>query len=210
MIKDAALQEILNPTWGVTKQFLEVHQVNEDPSTFFLGNSHRDQPTQTVYVPFIGQRFFLAIEISAESPWAIIAVRDHPYVSVGCYITSETLHETHLLSLWEQPVERSWSRGDAGRNSLDHKDSGIFIEPDKHPGRFSDKLDILLGLLAARHGAFASRKNEISLIIQVAQISWIGNGSIDGLHLSQEQLKKLGELNAEIDFDLYAEGKPIA
>ncbi|WP_266367086.1 hypothetical protein [Tellurirhabdus rosea] len=67
-IKQAAIQEILNPTFGTTKQFLQVFKVQTKKGNPVVRRIKIDKSAKsaTVYFPVQDENFFCAIYLDIE------------------------------------------------------------------------------------------------------------------------------------------------
>ena len=146
-----AIEEIESKTWGVTQQFLDIHQV------VYLGNKpkvervdlDKGDGTAIVYFPIKEERFYLAIYIETSSEPEISSIYVEPYSSVCFSASSETIELEILSGMTSLPPTSVWRKGDPKRigGPILHKYNRIRFEPTPGPDEFEDKMKNLLDFL---------------------------------------------------------------
>jgi hypothetical protein len=135
-----AIEEIESTPWGVTQQFLDIHQV------VYLGTKpkvervdlDKGDGTAIVYLPVKEERFYLAIYIETSPEPEIRSIYVEPYISVCFSAGSETI-ELEILSGMTSLVPTSvWRKGDPKREGkpILHKSNRIRFEPTPGPDEF--------------------------------------------------------------------------
>ena len=206
-----AIEEIESKTWGVTQQFLDIHQV------VYLGTKpkidrvdrDRDDGMAIVYFPVKEERFYLAIYIETNPEPEVTSIYVEPYSSVYFSAGSETV-ELEILSGMTSLVPTSvWRKGDPKREGKPvlHKNNRIMFEPTPGPDEFEDKLKKLLDFLETDKVGVKNLVKKAEGYIQVAMEFHNGNSMLGGAGISKESIKRMSALNIEIDFDLYVSGK---
>jgi hypothetical protein len=206
-----AIEEIESKTWGVTQQFLDIHQV------VYLGTKpkiervdrDRDDGTAIVYFPVKEERFYLAICIETSLEPEIISIYVEPYTSVYFSAGSENV-ELEILSGMTTLVPTSvWKKGEPKREGkpILYKDNRIIFEPTPGPDEFGDKMKNLLDFLETDKVGVKNLVKKAEGYIQVAMEFHNGNSMLGGPGISKDTVKRMAALNIEIDFDLYVSGK---
>ena len=89
---------------------------------------------------------------------------------------------------------------------VNYRFSSLGIEPNPEPDEFEDKLAKLLDLLETDKEGIKRLVDKANGGISVAMTFHDGNGMFGGPHLDRQTVKRLGDLNLSVDFDLYADG----
>ena len=206
-----AIEEIESKTWGVTQQFLDIHQV------VYLGNKpkvervdlDKGEGTAIVYFPVKEERFYLAVYIEMSPEPEVSSIYVEPYTSV-CFSAGSESIELEILSGMTTLIPTSvWRKGDPKREGKPvlHKDNRIRFEPTPGPDEFEDKMRILLDFLETDKVGVKNLVKKTEGYIQVAMEFHNGNSMLGGTSISKETIKRMAALNLEIDFDLYVSGK---
>jgi hypothetical protein len=207
-IIEKAFSEIENKHFAVTEQYLEIHEL------VFEGNKPKydridtesGDGTAIVYFPIKGEKFFLAIYLDTFPNLEVRAVGTEPYNSVCFVASSESLDLKELSELTTLKHSSGKNKGDKRGQSGVWSYSSISFEPNPEPDEFEDKLKKLLNYLEQDKEGITNLIEQGKGYIKVAIEFHNGNKMLGGPHLDLESIKRLGELNLEIDFDLYVGG----
>jgi len=207
-----ATQEIEAQTWGVTQQFLEVHEIAYEDGKPKLARVDRDKKdgSVTIYYVVKGERFYFAFHFHNPEDVTSMGIYVEPYNAVYFKAVSDklSLHELKAMTIFK-PL-REGNKGDLKKRSqVVEKYSYIHIEPNPEASAFDDKLEKLLDLLEQDRAGVWRLVNEADGYIQAAIIFHNGNTMLGGPTLSMHSIKRMAALNLEIHFDLYAEGNPF-
>src|SRR5215213_5840900 len=116
---DKAIEEILNPAFAVTKQYLEVNEVefeNGKPKVERVDLNYADN-LAVVYFPFKNQRYFLQINLAKTPEIKVDFVHTESGNRTYLTATSDNLTFEQLCeNLPFQPLT-GWSKGDLRKNS---------------------------------------------------------------------------------------------
>lgn len=202
-------QEIKNKTWGVTEQFLEVHDVvlvDGKPKIDRI-DSEKGDGTVIAYLPIKDESFHLAIYLDSKSDFEIKGVGTEPYNSVYFRVTSDKLSVTELSSMTTLNATENWDKGEKKKfgNSV-HKFSSVMFEPNPEPDEFTDKIKKLLDFLEQDKVGVKRLVDNADGYVQVAMKFHNGNTMLGGPSLDKEIIKRMNDLNLAVDFDLYADG----
>jgi hypothetical protein len=209
-ITKIAMEEIERKAWGVTEQFLQIHELIYEQGKPKILRIDKDEPdgTAIVYFPVKDEKFYFAVYVETAPIIKIRWIGTEPMHSVSFRATSENLNFEQLASLTTLKPTGGWDKGQAKKhgNSV-YKFSSIEFLPNPEPDAFDDKIRKLLDFLEGDVEGIRRLAKIGGGQIQVASIFHNGNTMLGGFHLDQELLKRLYSLEVEIDFDLYAEGR---
>lgn len=202
-------EEFKEKKFGVTEQYLEIHQ------PIYLGNKlkierfDRDRSDDTIiaYLPVLNERFYFAVYLNGKSG-EIINIGTEPYHRVYFLTTSEKLSATALKAMTHLSVSESWDKGDLKPNGKQrHQFSALKIMPNTEPDEFEDKLNSLLSYLEQDKAGITELVTKANGYIQVAMDIHNGNGLIGGPHLDKNSIARMSNLGLSIDFDLCVGGE---
>jgi hypothetical protein len=192
-IRRIGIAEILNPTFGTTEQFLEVLKVQSVNSIPIISHIKIDSANSEaiVYFPVEGERFFIAIYLDTGEELKIRSVETEAGSSV--YLSVGTSNSSDI----ELPIT-------AEKVYDDFKIYGTDID---QPDSVEAKIEKLLDYLEPYEETIKkiSEKNDVT--INVAYFGY--QDQMWGLHLDSPTMRRIANLNAELDFDIYAEGKAL-
>lgn len=210
-IIEKAIQEIESQTWGVTQQFLEIHQVVYADSKPKVERVDRDREDGTVvlYIPIKEQKFYLAICLETVPEVLINGIYIEPYTSVCFSASSETIDLDNLTEMTTLKATSTWKKGDLKHigGTIQHRVNRFRIEPNPGPDEFEDKMKLLLDLLETDKRGVTELVEKAAGYVQVAMEFHNGNTMLGGPNISKEIIARMAALNLEIDFDLYVGGK---
>lgn len=198
--------ELEKKEWGVTEQFLEIHSPVYINDTVKIENIINANNEVTVYLPIVGQRFYLTFYIDPTIK-NIVGISTEPYISVYFRATSENLSCDELKNYTQLKIIESWNKGDIRKSGKgNYSFSCITIELNKTPNNFEAKLSELISELEKDRSGIKKLSEIADGYIQVFMEFHNGNGMIGGPNLSNEIIQKLNKLNLSIDFDLAVSG----
>ena len=202
-------QEINDKTWGVTEQFLQVHDiviVNGRPKIERIDTDKVDG-TVIAYLPVKDEPFFMAIYFDNKKDLNIRGIGTESKNQVYFRATSEQLTLSNLASMTTLKATDGWNKGDTRKlGKGNYSFSSFEIEPNPEPDEFEDKLVKLLDLLETDRRGIKRLVDEADGGISVAITFHDGNGMFGGPHLDRQTVKRLSDLNLSVDFDLYGDG----
>ena len=207
LIIEKATEEIEAKTFGVTGQFLKIHEVvyeNDKPKVARV-DTEKEDGTAIVYFPVKNEKFYLAVYVDTKPEIAVRHVGTESYNSVCFSAVSESLNFEELSQMTKLKPTRGWSKGDK-RGGTHWRFSKFIFEPNCEPDEFEDKLKKLLDILESDKEGIAQLAEKSDVCIQVAQEFHNGNTMLGGSYLDKESVKRIADLNLPIDFDLYVGG----
>jgi hypothetical protein len=210
LIMERAIDELTVRRFGTTKQLLEIHDlvyVDDKPQVLRIDTEY-DNETAIVYFAIKDEKFYLAVWLDTKPEISVRGVGTENYNAVYLKATSEALSFQELSSFTTLKPTSGWSKGDTSKLGKSVYDfSALHFEPNPEPDEFEDKLRKLLDFLEKDKDGITTLADKASVHVQVATIFHNGNTALGGHYLDKEIIKRLADLNLEIDFDLYAEGK---
>lgn len=209
LIIQKAIEEIETQSFGVTEQFLEVHQVvyvDGKPKVERV-DTEKEDGTAIVYFPVVDEKFYLVVYLDTYPEVSVRSVNTEPFHSVYFRATSETLSFNELSDLTKLKPTGGWDRGEKKKlgNGV-YKFTSLTFEPNPEVDEFDDKIKKLLVFLEQDKEGVKRLVDKANGHIQIATYFHNWNTMLGGHHLDQNIIKSLGSLNLEIDFDIYADG----
>lgn len=165
-----AKSEIKDPEWGVTQQFLEVHQIEEHNGDLKVAHIDRQDLATIVYFKVKGQSFYFTIGV--EDNGEISSVDIENGVSLYLFATSESLSTEEMESMTKLPVTERIVKGDQrpGIKAL-YRFNAIVIEPNREPAPFEIKLKKLLAYLCQDREGILRLTHQVDCFIRAYCIS---------------------------------------
>jgi hypothetical protein len=212
-IREVALDEIFNPTYELTKQYLKVNPLiynNGDPVIEDIIINYESK-TAEVYFPILDEEFYLVIYLDIEPDVSIRIMNMSAGNRVYLNISSEKLSFAEITKDFLLQPTRFWKKGELMlKRNIEkyYEESGFMFEPNsKKTGEVEKKIDHVLQLLQPFKNKMNELENDASLLIQVCYYGY--KDQMWGIHLEKEMLKKLSDLHLSIDIDLYASGTDL-
>jgi hypothetical protein len=204
-----AIQELLNPLFETTVQYLEVLQleiINGQPAI-----ARVNQTTEFVWVYFIikGERFFLVITLTNNDNPKVLGTWVESGHRVYLTATSKSKSYDELASYINLKPLTGWTIGERPNWKGKPNDfSRIRFEPIENEAY--DLNEKLLELLTAiendRQGILRLTENSAA-VISVCRHQYISGNA--GIHFDIETINRLQKLNLPIDIDTYIVGNKL-
>lgn len=211
-IIEQAIEELEKKSFGVTMQFLDVHQIanaNDKPIVARIDTERKDD-IAIVYFPVVDQKFYFAIYLDTIPSISVRWVGIEPYHSVYFRASSDNLSVQEMADLTELKSTRSRNKGSKrnpnGIADIFWKQSTIDFEPNPEADEFEDKLTKLLDFLEQDKNGVENLVDLANGYIQVYSSFHNGNTLIGGHRMNKDHIKRMSLLNLEIDFDISADG----
>jgi len=212
LIIEKAIEEIENKAFGATEQFLEIHKIVYNDNKPRIARVDTDKDDEAiVYFNIENEKFFLAVYIDTKPNVSVRWIDTEPYHSVYLRASSGLFSLEELAGLTKLAFTRGTNKGDkkcsANGKEILWKHSTIDFEPNPEADEFEDKLNKLLDYLEEDEEGVEKLVNKADYCcIHVYSSFHNGNTLIGGHHLERNQIKQMGNLNLEIDFDISADG----
>ncbi len=209
-IFEIAIEEIATKSWGVTEQFLEIHDIERIDGVPRLERIDRDKSDGVIiaYFPVKDERLYFAVHVQSDPTAKIVGIGTEYYNDISFQASSEILDYDELAALTSLKPTGGWRKGALkSSGKATYKYTLIRFSPNPEPDEFEDKLKKLLDFLEQDPIGVKILVDIAKGYIQTAMIIHNGNTMLGGPHIDKESIKRMAVLNLEIDFDLYAEGK---
>ena len=211
-IKDAAIEEVLNPTFELTKQFLMVNElVYKDGVPFiediFINNV---EGKAAVYFPVNNESYHFVVYISIKGSFEPLWMEMSPGNVVELVVVSENHSLDMILKEIDFKPQKQWEKGERERPAkpvvCDH--SGfVFSLENRKTGELENKLKQLIDFLIQRRESILALSDIATVEISITYYGY--KDQMWGIHLEKDMIKKMSELNISFDVDLYASGKDL-
>lgn len=205
-------QELLNPTFVITKEYLEEFKVDYKNGLPKIESIDFDKKLKkaTAFVEIKNESFYLTFHFHISTQQIeIYSVDTTPLFVVSFSITSEEYSLTDLLSLTTIKPTNTIKKGDKLNRKIYYNYNGIGFDSYKKPGLLIDKINYLLDLLETDKKGI---KNLIKLTkcnsIWLTVVYYNGYGTFSDVSIPKKVIKRLSLLGLELIFDIYA--KPYA
>lgn len=209
-IREAAIAEVIDPTFEQTKQLLSSNKVVFEDGIPVIENIVINEKEKIAYVYFVieDEPFYLQVNIDI----ATIVTPSFMFMSPGSrvYFTavSDEPNLDEMLSSIDFEPTLKWEKGQKRNVSGAYNHSRIVYEPIKMMSvEVEDKFKALIDFLWLRKEEIQSLSKISDGIIQVAYYGY--KEQMWGIHLGKELLQKISELALPIDIDLYASGNDL-
>lgn len=207
-----AINEVLNPTLGVTEQALTVHKlVVEDGNPLILLVDEDSYPgAYYIYFAIEDEPYHFVVFIRSEGE-KLVASAAYIEAAIRVYlsIASTVLHPNTITEKVKLNPTRTQLLGESRnpRNpNVRFKENRCYFEPQKGvPGNLENKLNFLLNHLEPAQSMIAELQDKCEIYLCICYEgyrSWMG-----GWHLDKATILRIAALGAEVDLDLYAYGE---
>jgi len=206
-----AIQELLNPTFEVTRQHLEVMDVeleNELPRVARINLELHDE-TVAVYFYIKNERFFIVVNVSKVNSklveWVWIESGHRVYLTAISKIQSFL----ELSKYFPFSDLTGWSIGELRKNGKSkHQFTRVSYEPILNEAySLEEKLIYLLKELEEYSEAMQKLVEHTGAYISVCRNQYISANA--GIHLNCDIIHRLSSMNLELDIDTYISGNEI-
>jgi len=206
-----AIQELIEPTFEVTKQYLQVMEVeleNDSPRVARIDLDHKSESI-AVYFYIKEERFYIVVNLTkGENPeveWVWMESGHRVYLTA----TSESLEYEELSSYLPYDQLTGWSKGDLQKNGKRaYKFTKVSYEPNANEAYgLEEKLLELLMDIEQSSSAIHKLVEKSDAWISICRHQYISANA--GIHLDLEILSRLSSLNLELDVDTYITGNEI-
>ena len=206
-----AIQELTHPEFEVTKQYLQVMELEfEDgaPKVARVNLNHADDSV-AVYFFIKGERFFIVVTLTrGESPtvqWVWIESGHRVYLTA----TSETLTYDELSSQIPFEPLSGWSVGDVKPNGKASYDfTRVSYEPIKNEAYgLEEKLHELIKEIECESEIIRNLGEKSNSCVAVCKHQYTSANA--GVHLNVKLLNGLSAMGLALDIDTYIVGNEI-
>lgn len=209
---DTAIEEILNPKFETTKQYLEVCEIeieNGLPKIERVDENHFEDKV-IIYFSIKNEKYFIEVHLAKEPKIEVKSVWTESGHRVYLTATSEKLTYGELSNFITKfkPLN-GWSKGDFRKNGkLKYEFSRIHFEPIKNEAfGLNEKLNLLLSELEKDIEGVKMLSKNSNAIISVCRHQYKSGNA--GIGFEIETINRLNNLNLGIDIDTYLIGNEI-
>lgn len=206
-----AIEEILNPTFAETKEYLKVNEVefeNGKPKVERVDLDYADN-LAVVYFPFKDERYFLQINLVKTPEIKVYYVHTESGHKTYLTATSEDLTFENLSkNLTFKPLT-GWSKGEFRKNGkFQYTFSRLIFEPFASEAyQLEKQLELLLTELEKQSENVRQLAEKATTCISVCKHQYISGNA--GLCLGIDIIRRLAKLNLSLEIDTYIVGNPI-
>lgn len=227
-IRIVAINEVLHPTFALTKQYLhanrlvvidgvpfiediiysEVEEVPEeserDPRDIII---YPETRRASVYFPVLNEDYYFVVHVGIGDEIVPRWMEMSPGNKVELRAVSDAALSELLKILPIVPTE-VWEKGQQINESMAYKHSGLTVAlSDKKTGEVENKLKSLVEFLHPM-------KDQLLLLAEIAttevSIAYYGyKNEMWGIHLDPAVLQAVAQLKVSVDIDLYASGPDL-
>lgn len=207
--KDAAIQELSNPTLESTKEYVTEFKLLQKNEPLEIVRIHHDVSDNvvSVYCKINEEKIFIVINLTLEPNIQPIGIWIESGHTVYLTATSDTLNFDELATLLLLKPLKGWSMGNLRPNNKStYSFSRISYEPNENEAYdLDEKLnDLLTELEKDKSGVINLTKNA-NAYISVCKHQYIHGNA--GIHFDIDTINRLQKLNLSIDIDTYIVGK---
>ncbi len=209
---DLAIEELENPTFEVTKQYLEVCEIeleNDKPKIARI-DSKSTEDLVYIYFHVKDEDYFIVVSIEQSPHIKLYSVFTENSHSVYLTATSENLTFDELADIIKgvEPIE-GWSKNDSKKSGNQrYKFSRLKFEPIKNTAYdLDEKLSLLLDDLEKYKESILELSKVADISISVCKYQYVSGNA--GIHFDNKTIKRLNDLNLSIDIDTTIIGNEI-
>ncbi|WP_052600069.1 DUF4279 domain-containing protein [Aureispira sp. CCB-QB1] len=209
---EKAIEEILNPKFETTKQYLKVCEIKMESGKPKVArvNENFFENKVVVYIEVKDERYFIEIHLTKEPEIEVEFVWTESGHRVYLTATSEKLSFKELSKFIREfkPLQ-GWSKGDFRKNGkLKYDFSRVNFEPIKNEAYgLDEKLELLLDELEKDIEGVLKLSENSNAYISVCRHQYISGNA--GVGFEIETINRLNKLNLGIDIDTYIIGNEI-
>lgn len=207
-IRDIIAEELLNPTFEMTRQYLKILEVEYEGNKPKIVKIDIQENQSIAYVEVKNESFYLEFICDTTDDIEIIDVDTFPFIRVGYTLTSEELTTGKLLNITSIKPTRTFKKGDFFSNGkFESTCNGLEFETFSEPGPLESKIKYLLDILEADNKGIKELSKQTGCNnIFVTIVFHIGNGNFTGLYLESHIINRLSKLGLQLTFDIYSSG----
>lgn len=211
LIKNIAVDEVLNPSLDLTKQLLRVCPLSMRENFPVIEDMifSKDSEYAEVYFQLEYENYYLVVYVDLTPELSLRTVGTSAGNYIDLVVSSNAENVNELIRIAEVKPISKWSKGEKiGKTEDYYEESGfIYRLNEKMTGEVENKIKELLEFLFMRKEIF-KKLSEISCMdISIFYCGY--KEQMWGINLSKETIKMLSEFNLSIDIDLYASGTDL-
>jgi len=202
-----ASEELIKKEFETTKQFLEIHSIEVENDDFKIANIIMNEYFAYIFFNVWNEDFYFVAYFNLKSIIEIAGTSSEPKFEIYVQSGSEVLSDKNLMEFTKLVPTRHWNIGDKRKSGKTfYKFSSLIFEPTTKPDFFENKLKNTLDFLENdREGIFKLSENSNSTLV-IFTTYHNGNTLLDDIFISKEDLKRISNLNLNIEFAGFAKG----
>lgn len=211
LIKNIAVNEVLNPSLDLTKQFLKGCPLSMRANYPVIEDIifSKDGEYADVYFQVENGDYYFVVYVDLEPEFSLRTVGTSAGNYIDLIVSTDTENVDNLINLAGIKLRRKWNKGEKiGKTENHYEKSGfIFRLNEKMTGEVEDKINELLNYVFERKENFKKLSKIADMSIS---IFYCGHKEqMWGINLTKETIHRLYEFNLSVDIDLYAGGNDI-
>lgn len=211
IIIETAIEEIQNPTLAVTEQYLNVVDIayeNGVPKVVRVDTETRDG-SAVVYLKTKDYSFFITVYVypNINGGYYVSSVDTEADNKVYFQAKSKKFNQMELMNFTTLSPTKSWNMGEKGGNTKFRRFSSIIIEITLYPEGLEKKIEELIEYLEQDRTGIQLLTQNVADSFICAEISYHNTAYYSGPCLTKSLVKRLSELNLEINFVFYGQGE---
>ncbi len=206
---EAAIKELFDPILELTKQHLEVLEVQTENENPLIARVRFSDDFVSVYFNVKDEGFFLVVNVNKnENPepiWTWIESGHRVYLTA----TSESLSFHELQEFIDLNPLTGWSKGEQKPNGKSEYDfSRISFEPNENEAYdLHEKLSELLTEIEMDRTSVLKLVSNSDAYISICRQQYVSGNA--GIHFNLETVDRLQQLRLAVDIDTYIGGKEL-
>jgi hypothetical protein len=199
-----AADELNNPTWGCSKQFLEVNTIEKAGEKYIYDRFRVCDNEISFYFKVLDEEYYFSISIDMNKSdiVSVAAINGNK-----CYLTatSDELSLSELAKITKLKYTAGWSKGDVRKNGSIYDFSRINFEfYDKTSYESEEILPLVLDELEKDREGVIELSQKAYAYIAVCKYQYVSANA--GISVDEAIIKRLNNLNLGIDIDMYIVG----
>jgi hypothetical protein len=214
-IAQVALEEIENPTFELTKQYLEANILKMKGNIPHIEDViiSEDKLSAEVYFPVLDEPFYFVIYFDLEPEIEVRFMSMSAGNRVELFVCSDSVELDEFIGLLKISPKERWKKGQSKiinglKNCPPHIDNGFIYAPiDRTVGEVECKLDYLLSELLPYKDVVRELEKVAEVEIQITYFGY--KDEMWGINLKPHTIQMISEIGVSLDIDLYASGNDL-
>jgi Domain of unknown function (DUF4279) len=210
-IKEAVEKEINDRQLSATAQYLKALAPVYAKGKLQFANidKAKDGNIVVAYLPVNDHSFYFAVSVDTEARRVISFATEAAY-TIFLRATSILINADAMQAMTTIQPTVTWNKGDKNPDSnFDYFFSAITIDSKSGGGTLEEKLDAFLTTLEQDKTGILALTNAANVYIQVIAHHYIADGNLCSQSWSRDLIKRLYELNLEVNVETFVEGKSL-
>jgi hypothetical protein len=210
-IKSMAIEEVQNPTFQLTKQFLGANKLIYVDGLPVIEDViiRESECSAEVYFPVCGEDYYFVIYMTLNQQISVHFMSMSAGNRVYLNVSSEELELDELINIFGVQPTTTRAKGSKRKfGSMTYDHNGFEFEPIlKKTIEVEDKLKILIDALMPSREKLQQLPSSISHCIEISYYGY--KDQMWGIHFDSELIKSIADLGMAVDIDLYANGSDL-